>query len=68
MSVLSNKVKSVCMLHDTRDVNEVENSFITTLIEQTQSGENVSSLSQAQVKFINQLYKKNFLPKPTVNR
>ena len=62
---IPHKIKSLAVLQDSRDVDEFENSFISSIVRQTEGGDKIKSLSQIQTAFIQRLYAKNFIRTPS---
>jgi hypothetical protein len=60
MTTLNTKVKRIAGLAGTRDVNEWEDEFIQSIVEQTGEGENTSSLTEKQIDVVERLFDKHF--------
>jgi len=60
MKSLGAKVKSVGAMADTKDLNVRENDFVKRVVEQTGSGKNTTTLTPAQVDWIERLYERHF--------
>ncbi|MBX3653215.1 MAG: hypothetical protein KF686_03460 [Ramlibacter sp.] len=60
MPSLNTMVKKVAGLADTTDVNDWENQFIKSVVEQTANGDNTTSLTEKQVGVLERIYNKNF--------
>ena len=53
-------VKQVAGLANTRDVTDVESRFITSILDRTDQGKNVSGLSERQASWIEDLWRRHF--------
>lgn len=60
MASLNSMVKRVAGLADTRDVNDFENRFIKSLVEQTEQGDNTSRLTEKQIDVLQRIHDKHF--------
>lgn len=60
MKSLNSKIKQLAALIDTVDLNDWENLFLTGVVEQTQNGDVVGTLSDKQVVTVERLYAKHF--------
>lgn len=60
MTSLNTQVKKCAGLIDTTDVSDWENEFLTSVNEQTDEGNNTSSLTEKQVICLERIYRKHF--------
>ncbi len=60
MASLNAQVKKCAGLIDTTDVSDWENQFLTSVNEQTDEGNNTSSLTEKQVICLERIYRKHF--------
>jgi hypothetical protein len=60
MASLNTMVRRVAGLHDTTDVSAWENRFIASVLEQTQNGDNTTSLTEKQIDVLERLHEKHF--------
>lgn len=60
MTTLNTMVKRIAGLADTTDVTEWESEFITNVVEQTDEGDNTTSLSEKQIAVVERLFRKHF--------
>ena len=60
MASLNTMVKRIAGLQGTRDVKEWEDDFITSVVEQTDEGDNTSSLSERQIACVERIFNKHF--------
>lgn len=60
MTSLNTQVKKCVGLIDTTDVSDWENEFLTSVNEQTDEGNNTSSLTEKQVICLERIYRKHF--------
>lgn len=54
------KVKQIAGLADTADVNDRTSRFINDMVESTLNGARTSHLTEAQVKWIEDIFEKHF--------
>ncbi|CAN5714396.1 hypothetical protein BH10PSE18_BH10PSE18_07990 [soil metagenome] len=60
MASLNAQVQKVAGLAGTPDVNPWEDTFIASIVRQTQNGKNTSSLTEKQVDVLERLYERHF--------
>lgn len=60
MASINTMVRQCAGLIDTKDVSDWENNFLKSVNEKTRQGNNTSSLSEAQVEKLEQIYSKHF--------
>lgn len=60
MASLNTMVKRVAGLADTRDVTAWENTFIKSVVEQTEQGDNTSRLTNKQIEVLTRIHDKHF--------
>lgn len=60
MASLNTQVKHVAGLVGTPDVNPWEETFITSIVRQTENGKDTSSLTEKQVDVLERLYERHF--------
>jgi len=60
MKSLSAKLKQLGAMADTKDLNVRENDFVKNVVRQTGDGTNTTTLTSAQVEWIERLHEKNF--------
>ncbi len=60
MASLNTQVKKCAGLIDTTEVSDWENQFLTSVNEQTDEGNNTSSLTEKQVICLERIYRKHF--------
>lgn len=60
MTSLNTMVKRVAGLLDTKDLTDWENRFVASIYEQTKSGNNTTSLTEAQIDVLENLHDKHF--------
>lgn len=61
MASLNTMVRAVAGLQDTTDVTDWENTFIKSVIDKTQNGDNTTSLTEKQIDVLERLYGKHFV-------
>ena len=59
MTSVGSMIKQIAGLVDTKDVDSRTSQFIDSIIEQTQNGARTSALSEAQLKWIEDLFKRH---------
>jgi len=57
---LGAKVKQVSAMADTKDLNVRENDFVKNVVRQTRDGNNTTTLTPAQVDWVERLYARHF--------
>lgn len=60
MTTLNTMVKRISGLAGTSDVTDWEDDFIQSVVEQTDEGDNTTSLSEKQISVIERIFRKNF--------
>ncbi|OUM01645.1 hypothetical protein [Variovorax sp. JS1663] len=60
MTALNTMVKKVAGLADTKDVTPWQNRFIKNVVRQTSNGDNTTSLTEAQIDTLEELYERHF--------
>ena len=60
MKSLNAMIKQLAPLVDTTDLNDWENLFVSSVVEQTQDGDIVGTLSDKQVVTIQRIFDKHF--------
>lgn len=60
MASLNTMVRRVAGLADTKDVSAWESSFIKSVVEQTQHGDNTSRLTEKQIDVLTRIHDKHF--------
>lgn len=60
MPTINTMVKRIAGLQNTSDVNDWEDGFIASVVEQTNDGENTTSLSDRQVECVERIFNKHF--------
>lgn len=60
MTAINTMVKRISGLAGTRDVNEWEDDFIQSIVEQTDDGDDTSSLTEKQINVIERIFRKHF--------
>lgn len=53
-------VKRISGLAGTNDVSDWEDDFILSIVEQTDEGDNTTSLTEKQIAVIERIFRKNF--------
>jgi hypothetical protein len=60
MTSLNTMVKRISGLAGTNDVSDWEDDFILSIVEQTDEGNNTTSLTEKQITVIERIFHKNF--------
>lgn len=60
MTSINTMVKRISGLAGTSDVTDWEDDFITSIVEQSDDGDDTSSLTEKQINVIERIFKKNF--------
>jgi hypothetical protein len=60
MKSLNAMIKQLAALVDTNDLNDWENLFVSSVVEQTQDGDIVGTLSDKQVVTVQRIFSKHF--------
>lgn len=60
MASLNTMVQKVAGLADTTDLSDWENQFIKSVVAQTQSGKNTTSLTEKQIDVLERLHGQHF--------
>lgn len=57
---LTRMVKRLAGLHNTRNISDWENAFITWVLRRTRDGDDTRSLSDKQIECVERIYEKHF--------
>lgn len=60
MTSINTMVKRISGLAGTNDVSDWEDDFILSIVEQTDEGDNTTSLTEKQITVIERIFRKNF--------
>jgi len=60
MTILNTQVKRVSGLLDTKDLSDWEQDFVSSVTQQTNDGNNTSSLTEKQIDCLERIHNKHF--------
>ena len=60
MASLNTMVKQIAGLDGTKDITEWEQSFITSILQKTNNGDNTTSLTEKQIDSLESIYERHF--------